>query len=116
MERYQKFEEHLPEWRTLYPKLASVDMRYETQAVLDMQPGAVQPQSAAPAATSAAPAVTHPAVKAAHPATKAPAKHPAVKHAPTKKNRARAAVKAKHSAVKRHSGAANYHSSQAVHR
>ncbi|HEU5342381.1 cell division protein FtsQ/DivIB [Edaphobacter sp.] len=117
LERYQKFEEHLPEWRTLYPKLASVDMRYETQAVLDMQPGAAQPQSAAPAAAPVAPTVTHPAVKAAaHPATKASAKHPAVKHAPAKKSRARAVVKAKHHAVKRHSGAANYHSSQAVHR
>ena len=117
LERYQKFEEHLPEWRTLYPKLASVDMRYETQAVLDMQPGAAQPQSAAPAAAPAVPAVAHPAVKAAnHPAAKARAKHPAVKHVPAKKSRARTAAKAKHHAVKRHSGARNYHSSQAVHR
>ena len=37
--RYKKFEQHLPEWRTQYPKLASVDMRYERQVVLEMQAG-----------------------------------------------------------------------------
>jgi cell division protein FtsQ len=39
LDRYRRFEEHLPEWRTIYPKLASVDMRYERQVVLEMQPG-----------------------------------------------------------------------------
>jgi cell division protein FtsQ len=39
LERYQEYEQHLPEWRTQYPKLASVDMRYDRQVVLDMQPG-----------------------------------------------------------------------------
>ncbi len=37
--RYQAFERHLPEWRTQYPHLASADMRYERQVVLEMQPG-----------------------------------------------------------------------------
>lgn len=37
--RYQKFQQHLAEWRTQYPKLASVDLRYERQVVLEMQPG-----------------------------------------------------------------------------
>ncbi|MEO6910552.1 MAG: FtsQ-type POTRA domain-containing protein, partial [Edaphobacter sp.] len=36
LQRYRKFEEHLPEWRTLYPALSSVDMRYERQVVLEM--------------------------------------------------------------------------------
>jgi cell division protein FtsQ len=39
LERYRRFKEHLPEWRTLYPKLSSVDMRYEQQVVLQMPPG-----------------------------------------------------------------------------
>lgn len=127
LERYQKFEQHLPEWLTLYPKLASVDMRYDTQAVLDMQPGAAQPQSSAPA-------------PAAVPAAAAPVKRPAAKHVavkskahaqapvkaisevafsvPAKKAGARSnhAAKAKHQAVKRRRGAANHHSSQAAHR
>jgi cell division protein FtsQ len=43
LDRYKRFEEHLPEWRTVYPKLSSVDMRYERQVVLEMQPGAGVP-------------------------------------------------------------------------
>lgn len=41
--RYRKFEQHLAEWRTQYPKLSSVDMRYDRQVVLDMQPGSEIP-------------------------------------------------------------------------
>ena len=104
LERYEKFEEHLPEWRTLYPKLASVDMRYDTQAVLEMQPGAAQNAGAsaaragsgpaasnAPAAATAAPPAVAP-VKAAHPSAKivhapvrrAVEKHPAAKNVASK--------------------------------
>ena len=43
LERYRRFQEHLPEWRTVYPKLSSVDMRYERQVVLEMQSGAGVP-------------------------------------------------------------------------
>lgn len=43
LDRYRKFQEHLPEWRGLYPHLASVDMRYERQVVLEMQPGTSAP-------------------------------------------------------------------------
>ncbi len=41
--RYKRFKEHLQEWKTQYPKLSSVDMRYERQVVLEMQPGAAAP-------------------------------------------------------------------------
>ena len=37
LERYHQYQAHLSEWRTQYPKLASVDMRYEQQVVLQMQ-------------------------------------------------------------------------------
>jgi cell division protein FtsQ len=47
LDRYRKFEEHLPEWRTSYPKLSSVDMRYERQVVLEMQPGSAVPVAGA---------------------------------------------------------------------
>ena len=43
LDRYRRFEQHLPEWRTVYPKLSSVDMRYERQVVLEMQPGSAVP-------------------------------------------------------------------------
>ena len=38
--RYHSFQQHLPDWRQQYPHLASVDMRYENQVVLDMTPQA----------------------------------------------------------------------------
>jgi len=40
LERFERYKAQLPEWRAKYPRLASVDMRYEQQAVLDMAKGA----------------------------------------------------------------------------
>jgi len=37
LQRYQEFEQHLQEWKQQYPKLASADMRYDGQIVLEMQ-------------------------------------------------------------------------------
>jgi cell division protein FtsQ len=68
LERYRQYQEHLAEWRTQYPRLASVDMRYERQVVLQMQPAA----PAAEAATAAAAPVS--ASSAKKPAQPAPAK------------------------------------------
>ena len=125
LERYQKFEEHLPEWRMQYPKLASVDMRYDTQAVLEMQPGAAQQQDSgtgsaagavAPASALAVPAdavkaVAHPAVKAAHAPVRHVTKHPALKagashHALVKKTKGHAAARHTADAHKKHSSRA----------
>jgi cell division protein FtsQ len=64
LDRYQKFKEHLAEWRTVYPKLSSVDMRYERQVVLEMPPGA----AAAAMAVNATPA----GLSDSHGADKAP--------------------------------------------
>jgi cell division protein FtsQ len=40
LERYQRYKAHIAEWRQQYPKLSSVDLRYDTQVVLEMAPGA----------------------------------------------------------------------------
>jgi cell division protein FtsQ len=57
LDRYRRFKEHLQEWRTLYPKLSSVDMRYERQVVLQMPPGSgVQ---ATPSSNATASAITN---------------------------------------------------------
>ncbi len=62
LERYHQYEEHLAEWLATYPKLASVDMRYEQQVVLQMQPGSAASAAAgdavkgAPVAVEAKPA------------------------------------------------------------
>jgi cell division protein FtsQ len=75
LERYRRFKEHLPEWRTLYPKLSSVDMRYEQQVVLQMPPGSGgQVTSSANAASSDANAL-----KAASPGAEDGAETPVVK-------------------------------------
>ena len=36
LHRYDRFQEHIGEWRSQYPRLSSVDMRYERQVVLQM--------------------------------------------------------------------------------
>ena len=81
--RYQAFERHLPEWRTQYPKLASADMRYERQVVLEMQPegNAPLPAEMAISGTGAHPAEARRFMeKPAYvtPKTEIPAHRPAV--------------------------------------
>jgi cell division protein FtsQ len=39
LERYQRYKAHIAEWRQQYPSLASVDLRYEQQVVLQMASG-----------------------------------------------------------------------------
>ena len=41
--RYKAFEEQLPDWKVRYPKLASADMRYGDQIVLEMANGVAAP-------------------------------------------------------------------------
>ena len=89
LERYRQYEQHLAEWRAQYPRLASVDLRYERQVVLEMQPGtaaaAADVASApAPAGDAATAGATAPAsgesvgaVKAKPQAQKAAASHAA---------------------------------------
>jgi cell division protein FtsQ len=76
--RYNEFEKHLPEWKQQYPKLASADMRYDGQIVLEMQKGA---EAAVPAAVPAAvasvrPVVAAPVAKPAPAVAQASAPHP----------------------------------------
>ena len=73
--RYHTYQSHLAEWQQQYPHLASVDLRYDTQVVLNMADGhaaesdsAQTSQSSAPAATPAA-RPTPPANAHRHPAT-----------------------------------------------
>lgn len=53
--RYRRFEAHLHEWLTDHPRLASVDMRYQRQVVLEMKPES-QSQSVAANTAATAPA------------------------------------------------------------
>jgi cell division protein FtsQ len=40
--RYRTYQQHLPQWRQQYPHLATVDLRYDQQTVLEMAKGADQ--------------------------------------------------------------------------
>lgn len=78
-ERFERYQAHIAEWRQQYPKLASVDLRYGQQVVLQMQPGSQNAESNAradaerdgantPAHNAAtAPASAHPVKPAAKP-------------------------------------------------
>jgi cell division protein FtsQ len=39
LERYERYQAHIAEWRQQYPQLASVDLRYDNQVVLQMASG-----------------------------------------------------------------------------
>lgn len=39
LERYERYKEHIAEWRQQYPNLAAVDLRYTQQVVLEMTHG-----------------------------------------------------------------------------
>jgi cell division protein FtsQ len=74
--RYQRYEQNLADWKTRYPKLASVDMRYEREVVLEMQPGASVPiagDADASAVTAKVPVTKSPA-GTKKPVAKAPVK------------------------------------------
>jgi cell division protein FtsQ len=98
LDRYRKFQQHLPEWRTVYPKLSSVDMRYERQVVLEMQPGSTVPvtDSGTPVPAGEAPATTSATTTPPHSAKKpvasaGPKSHgAAVKHPAAAKSKAAA--------------------------
>jgi cell division protein FtsQ len=57
LDRYQRYKAHIAEWRQQYPHLASVDLRYDNQVVLEMASGKETSETAGrdPAAGSPAP-------------------------------------------------------------
>lgn len=46
LERYERYRDHIAEWRQQYPRLAAVDLRYDRQVVLQMASGAQTPAAA----------------------------------------------------------------------
>jgi cell division protein FtsQ len=43
--RWHNYQQHLAEWKAQYPRLASIDLRYERQVVLEMEKGAPIPKN-----------------------------------------------------------------------
>lgn len=62
LQRYQRYKAHIAEWRQQYPHLSAVDLRYDSQVVLEMAPAAGGTQAAVnatdgkPVANAAVPA------------------------------------------------------------
>jgi cell division protein FtsQ len=121
LERYRRFKEHLPEWRTLYPKLSSVDMRYEQQVVLQMPPGSAGSAESGAPASSAVSAGDSNALKAASPVAEAPvattSAKPGDKPAVKPAAKASSVVTAKKSApkAKGHAAAPKHHPAATKH-
>ena len=107
LERYQRYQAHIAEWRQQYPKLAAVDLRYDRQVVLEMASGvsAMQPTAEADGAKPSDMAPTAPANAApSKPSVKgAPGKVTPNKNAKTKsgaKSSSNSSAKAKTTAAK----------------
>ena len=79
--RYQKYVQNLPEWKVKYPKLASADMRYDREVVLEMAPGAAVPIAGAEAAAATSDEAVVPAKKLATGAKKVVVKAKPAAHA-----------------------------------
>lgn len=93
LDRYRRYMRHIGEWRQQQPRLIGVDLRYERQAVLQMQPlgvpmpGEVSAAEAAAQTTAEQTAQTPATVDAQKPAETAktaPAKTAQVKAVPAK--------------------------------
>jgi cell division protein FtsQ len=91
LERYQRYKAHIAEWRQQYPKLASVDLRYDQQVVLEMASGVDATQ---PAADPAKPSADGGPQAGATASTA----RPSAKAAPVKTSAARPATKSAGSA------------------
>jgi cell division protein FtsQ len=119
MVRYQRYKAHISEWRQQFPKLSSVDLRYDQQVVLDMAGGTDSPVAAdaqpAPAQTieqkpDATPDVKKPEAARAQPdipavakVVKASANRPTKKDSktPSKLKKAKAPARKKRAEEKR---------------
>ncbi len=74
--RYLRFQKNIADWKAGHPNLASVDMRYDREAVLEMKPG----KSVEAGAPDAVPVASAKPTSAAKPSSK-PAARPAIKSA-----------------------------------
>ncbi len=95
LERYERYQAHIAEWRQQYPHLASVDLRYEQQVVLQMASGKETADTSAGAYGDTA-AATTPGLVAVKPAASAAAATKKNKPAQTKKQ---ATVPPRHAAA-----------------
>lgn len=76
LNRYHNYQSHLAEWQQQYPRLASIDLRYERQVVLKMADASADPAPVAAMPDTPAPAPVKHAAAVKHVVAKAHAKKP----------------------------------------
>ena len=113
--RYQRYRAHIGEWRQQYPRLASVDLRYDQQVVLQMAKGDGQTavttgDGASAAADGANAAPAKPAAGAKAETAQASAVRPEAKpqHKPAHSKQSSAKEKKKHAELRHAAVAANH--------
>jgi cell division protein FtsQ len=79
LQRFQRYQAHIAEWKQQYPHLASVDLRYDNQVVLQMASGKEAAQADAGGNATSSPSTPSPASSSA--ASNDPPKHSAGKAA-----------------------------------
>jgi len=72
LERFQRYKDHIAEWRQQYPNLAAVDLRYEHQVVLDMASGVSHTEANPESASANAQTDVNPVDELASPAKPKP--------------------------------------------
>jgi cell division protein FtsQ len=82
LERYQRYQAHIAEWRQQYPHLAAVDLRYDQQVVMQMASGTETSASSSgsPASSDSKPSADGPSTSpATTKSAAAPKKKPAAR-------------------------------------
>jgi cell division protein FtsQ len=111
LERYERYQAHIAEWRQQYPQLAAVDLRYDDQVVLQMTTGKEKADATGSANASAGnqagnsltgsdqpkPSAAAPSAKKSKP--RQARKHTQAKRAATKKNRRSPATTSRPTAI-----------------
>jgi cell division protein FtsQ len=95
LDRYQRYQAHIAEWRQQYPHLAAVDLRYDNQVVLQMSSG--KETAKTDAGSDATPSA--PSTSAGDPSSTSDQPKPSASAPPTKK--AKPVPSKKHAAAKR---------------
>jgi cell division protein FtsQ len=93
LERYQRYKDHIAEWKQKYPKLAEVDLRYEHQVVLEMASGVSHAQANSGESDAEAESDKKPAASTIAPAKPKPAKKEADKSSHSKSSSVKSSSK-----------------------
>ncbi len=105
LERYERYQAHIADWRQQYPHLAAADLRYDNQVVLEMASGRETAETSNGDSGTAAAQPNSSAAASAPPVAKPAAKNSPVKSSATKK--IKPAPSKKHAAPQKRAANAN---------